>query len=111
MSKIPLSDQILPTDYLLSALTNIKAGKPVSGDDLLLAIEQTLQQPLPEALRSVISRATVPESCWLRHADLCRRCLFLREDRKSPAHRQTDASDPFRKWRRNDRELFRPVGS
>jgi hypothetical protein len=52
--------QILPTDYLLSAQTNIKAGKPVSGDDLLLAIEQTIRQPLPEVLRSVICRAAIP---------------------------------------------------
>jgi hypothetical protein len=60
MPKIPFSDQILPIDYLLSAQTNIKAGKSVSGDDLLLAIQQTVQQPLPEALRSVICRATIP---------------------------------------------------
>jgi hypothetical protein len=38
MCKIPFSDQILPDDYLLSVRTNIQAGKPVSGGDLLLMI-------------------------------------------------------------------------
>jgi hypothetical protein len=60
MVKVSYADQILPTDYLLSALTNIKAGKSVSGDDLLLAIEQTIRQPLPAVLRSVVCRATIP---------------------------------------------------
>jgi hypothetical protein len=60
MSKIPFADQILPTDYLLSAQTNIEAGKPVSGEDLLLAIEQSIQQRLPEAVRNVIRRAIIP---------------------------------------------------
>jgi hypothetical protein len=60
MSKIPFADQILPTDYLLSAQTNIEAGKPVSGEDLLLAIEQSIQQRLPEAVRNVVRRAIIP---------------------------------------------------
>jgi hypothetical protein len=60
MSKIPFADQILPTDYLLSAQTNIEAGKPVSGEDLLLAIEQSIQQQLPETVRNIIRRAIIP---------------------------------------------------
>jgi hypothetical protein len=60
MSKIPFADQILPTDYLLSAQTNIEAGKPVSGEDLLLAIEQSIQQRLPEAVRNIVGRAIIP---------------------------------------------------
>jgi hypothetical protein len=60
MTKIPFADQILPTDYLLSAQTNIEAGKPVSGEDLLLAIEQSIEQRLPEAVRSVVRRAIIP---------------------------------------------------
>jgi hypothetical protein len=60
MSKIPFADQILPTDYLLSAQANIEAGKPVSGEDLLLAIEQSIQQRLPEAVRNVVRRAIIP---------------------------------------------------
>jgi CheY-like chemotaxis protein len=34
----------------------------------------------------------------LGHADRCRRCLFIGEDRKWSAHRQTDAFDPQRTW-------------
>jgi hypothetical protein len=60
MSKISFADQILPTDYLLSAQTNIEAGKPVSGEDLLLAIEQSIQQRLPEAVRNAVRRAIIP---------------------------------------------------
>jgi hypothetical protein len=60
MSKIPFADQILPTDYLLSAQTNIEAGKPVSGEDLLLAIEQSIQQQLPETVRNIVRRAIIP---------------------------------------------------
>jgi hypothetical protein len=59
MFKVPFAEQILPTDFVLRAQTDIKAGKSVSGDDLLLAIEQTIQQPLPEVLRSVIRQATI----------------------------------------------------
>ena len=60
MSKIPFADQILPTDYLLSAQTNIEACKPVSGEDLLLAIEQSIQQRLSEAVSNVVRRAIIP---------------------------------------------------
>jgi hypothetical protein len=58
MSKI--RDQILPTDYLLSAQTNIAAGKLVCGHDLLLAIERAIQEPLPADLRDVLRRAVIP---------------------------------------------------
>jgi hypothetical protein len=39
---------------------NIAAGKPVAGDDLLLAIEQSIQEPLAEAVRIVIRQAIIP---------------------------------------------------
>jgi hypothetical protein len=60
MSKVPFRDQILPIDYLLSAQTNIKAGKSISGDDLLRMIDQCSYKPLPEAARDVLRRAIVP---------------------------------------------------
>jgi hypothetical protein len=60
MSKVPFRDQILPTDYLLSAQTNIEAGKSVSGDDLLRMIDQCSCQPLQEAAREVVRWASVP---------------------------------------------------
>jgi hypothetical protein len=60
MPKIPFSRQILPIDYLSSAQADIKAGKPVSGDALLGAIEQSIQQQLPDAVREIVSRALIP---------------------------------------------------
>jgi len=60
MSKIPFADQILPVDYLLSVRTNIQAGKPVSGDDLLHMIEQCMRQALPESARSIVRLALIP---------------------------------------------------
>jgi hypothetical protein len=60
MSKIPLADQILPVDYLLSVRTNIQAGKPVSGDDLLHMVEQCMRRALPESARSIVRLALVP---------------------------------------------------
>jgi len=60
MCKIPFSDQILPVDYLLSVRTNIQAGKPVSGGDLLRMIEQCMRKSLPERARSVVRLALIP---------------------------------------------------
>jgi hypothetical protein len=60
MPKIPSDDQILPVDYLLSVQTNIQAGKPVSGDDILRMIEQCMRQPLLESARSVVRLALIP---------------------------------------------------
>lgn len=60
MSKIPFADQILPVDYLLSVRTNIQAGKPVSGDDLLHMIEQCMRRALPESVRSIVRLALIP---------------------------------------------------
>jgi hypothetical protein len=60
MSKISFPDQFLPIDYLLSAQTNIKAGKSVSGNDLLLAIEQAIRRPLPDEVRSIVCQASIP---------------------------------------------------
>jgi len=60
MSKVPFAGQILPTNYLLSVQTNIEAGKPVSGDDLLRMIEQCMGQSLPEEARGIIRLALIP---------------------------------------------------
>jgi hypothetical protein len=60
MSKVSFADQFLPIDYLLGAQTDIKAGKSVSGNDLLLAIEQAIQQSLPDEVRSIVRQASIP---------------------------------------------------
>jgi hypothetical protein len=60
MRKIPFSSQILPVDYLLAAQVDVKAGKQVSGEALLQAIEQSSQQQLPHAVREIVSRALIP---------------------------------------------------
>jgi hypothetical protein len=60
MRRIPFSDQILPTDYLLSVQTSIQAGKLVSGGDLLRMIEQCTGQLLPEDARSGVRLALIP---------------------------------------------------
>jgi hypothetical protein len=60
MPKIPFSAQILPTNYLAAAQVYIRDGKPVSGEDLLLAIEQSIQQQLPEAVRNIVRQAMIP---------------------------------------------------
>jgi hypothetical protein len=60
MSNIPIPNQKLPADHLLFVQMNIAAGKPVAGDDLLLAIEQSIQEPLAEAVRIVIRQAIIP---------------------------------------------------
>lgn len=60
MPKVPCSSQILPIDYLSSAQADIKTGKPVSGKAMLAAIEQSIQQQLPNAVREIVSRALIP---------------------------------------------------
>jgi hypothetical protein len=40
---------------------SIAAGNAVAGDDLLLAIEQSIQQQLPEVVRNIVRRAIIPE--------------------------------------------------
>jgi hypothetical protein len=46
MSKIPFSEQRLPPDHLTAAQTDVGAGRSVTGNELLLAIEQSMQQSL-----------------------------------------------------------------
>ena len=60
MPNIPFSAQILPTHYLTAVQVYIRNGKLVSGEDLLLAIEQSIQQRLPEAVRNIVGRAIIP---------------------------------------------------
>jgi len=60
MPKIPFSSQVLPIDYLSWAQTDIKAGKPVSGETLLGVIEQSIQQQLPDTVRDIVGRALIP---------------------------------------------------
>ncbi len=60
MSKIDIRDQVLPPDHLAFVQMSIAAGNPVAGDDLLLAIEQSIQQQLPETVRNIVRRAIIP---------------------------------------------------
>lgn len=60
MPNIPVDKQILPPDYLTSALVAAESGEPVSGDDLLLAIEQSIGRRLPEKVRGLVCGATIP---------------------------------------------------
>jgi hypothetical protein len=60
MPNTPFSRQVLPIDYLLSAQTDIKAGKPVSGETLLCVIEQNIQEQLPDTVRDIVRRALIP---------------------------------------------------
>jgi hypothetical protein len=60
MSKIDIRDQVLPPDHLAFVQTSIAGGNGVAGEDLLLAIEQRIQQPLSEAVRAVVRRANIP---------------------------------------------------
>ena len=60
MRNTPLLNQVLPVDHLLSAQSNIKAGKPVSGEELLLVIEQSIQQQLPDDVCNIVRRAFIP---------------------------------------------------
>jgi hypothetical protein len=58
MTKLPFSSQQLPADHLAFVQMSILAGNEVVGDDLLRAAEQSAQQPLPEAARDIIRRAS-----------------------------------------------------
>ena len=60
MSNTPIPNQKLPPDHLLFVQMSIAAGNAVAGDDLLLAIEQSIQQPLSEVARAVVRRAIIP---------------------------------------------------
>jgi hypothetical protein len=60
MSKIDIRDQVLPPDHLAFVQTSIAGGNGVAGEDLLLAIEQSIQQLLSEAVRAVVRRANIP---------------------------------------------------
>jgi hypothetical protein len=61
MSNPPMLNQKLPPDHLLFVQMRSAAGNAVAGDDLLLAIEQSIQQQLPEAARNIVRRAIIPE--------------------------------------------------
>jgi len=52
--------QKLPPDHLAFVQTSIAAGDGVAGDDLLLAIEQSIQQPLSEVVRKIVGLAIIP---------------------------------------------------
>ena len=60
MPNIPIEQQILPADHPSDVQMSIQAGKPVCGDDLLLAIEQINGQPLSEVARNLVRRAHIP---------------------------------------------------
>lgn len=60
MSITPILNQKLPPDHLLFVQMRSAAGNAVAGDDLLLAIEQSIQQQLPEAVRDIVRRAIIP---------------------------------------------------
>jgi hypothetical protein len=60
MPNIPFSAQILPTNYLVDVQVFVRDGKRVSGEDLLLAIEQSIQQQLPEPVRKIVGLAIIP---------------------------------------------------
>jgi hypothetical protein len=60
MPNIPIEQQILPADHLSHVQMSIQVGKPVCGDDLLLAIEQISGQPLSEVARNLVRRALIP---------------------------------------------------
>jgi hypothetical protein len=60
MPNIPFSSQILPPDHLAFVQMSIKAGNLVAGNDLLLAIEQSIRQSLPQEIRDLVRRALIP---------------------------------------------------
>jgi hypothetical protein len=60
MSKIPFSEQKLPPDHLTAVQADVEAGRLVAGDELLLAIEQSTQRPLPEEIRTLVRLAIIP---------------------------------------------------
>jgi hypothetical protein len=60
MRKFPLNEPILPIDYISSAKASVQSGKPVSGDDLLAAIEQSLPFGLAEELRTLVRQSNIP---------------------------------------------------
>ncbi len=60
MTNIPFSSQILPNNPLASVQACIRDGKPVSGADILLTIEQSIERQLPETVRNIVRRAIIP---------------------------------------------------
>ena len=60
MSKIGSEYQILPPDHLAFARAAVEAGRLVTGNDLLLAIEQSMHQSLTEDARDLVRRALIP---------------------------------------------------
>ena len=60
MTNIPIRAQILPVNYLAFVQAYVRAGKPVSGEDILLTIEQSIERQLPEAVQNIVRRAIIP---------------------------------------------------
>ena len=60
MTNIPIRAQILPVNYLAFVHAYVRAGKPVSGEDILLTIEQSIERQLPEAVQNIVRRAIIP---------------------------------------------------
>jgi hypothetical protein len=60
MSRLPIAAQKLPADHVLFVQSRIRAGHAVTGNDLLLAIEQRTARPLSEEVRSIVRRAIIP---------------------------------------------------
>jgi hypothetical protein len=59
MSNIPFQEQKLPPNHLAFVQASIAAGDPVAGDDLLLAIEQIVDGPLPEKAQNLLRLAVI----------------------------------------------------
>src|SRR5450759_1856943 len=60
MTNIPIRAQILPNNCFASVQAYVRAGKPVSGEDILLTIEQSIERQLPEAVQNIVRRAIIP---------------------------------------------------
>jgi hypothetical protein len=60
MSNTDIRSQKLPPDHLAFVQMSIAAGDAVAGNDLLLAIEQSIQHSLPESVRDIVRQALIP---------------------------------------------------
>jgi hypothetical protein len=60
MSNTDIRNQKLPPDHLAFVQMSIAAGDAVAGNDLLLAIEQSIQHSLPESVRDIVRQALIP---------------------------------------------------
>jgi hypothetical protein len=60
MSTIDFKSQVLPPNHLTNVQTSVRLGRSVTGEDLLLAIEESICRSLPEGLRYVVRHAFIP---------------------------------------------------